>query len=238
MSFLNDTLGVLNQTDWVGCKPGVVLPVWMPQVNLTRGDTIARAIVYAMGLAYMFLGVSIIADRFMAAIEVITSQEKEIHVTDSSGNKQVVMVRYWNETVSNLTLMALGSSAPEILLSIIEILGNRFEAGDLGPNTIVGSAAYNLFVIIGYCVLVVPKGETRRIKHLRVFFVTATWSIFAYIWLYIIIAQSSPNYVDLWEATLTFLFFPLTVLTAYIVDKKIFFGNFLQVYSHIFHHLA
>ena len=55
--------------------------------------------------------------------------------------------------------MALGSSAPEILLSIIEIFGNKFEAGDLGPNTIVGSAAYNLFVIIGYCILVVPPGK-------------------------------------------------------------------------------
>ena len=30
-------------------------------------------------------------------------------------------VRVWNETVSNLTLMALGSSAPEILLSLIEV---------------------------------------------------------------------------------------------------------------------
>jgi len=38
--------------------------------------------------------------------------------------------------VSNLTLMALGSSAPEILLSIIEVVGKGFEAGDLGPNTI------------------------------------------------------------------------------------------------------
>jgi solute carrier family 8 (sodium/calcium exchanger) len=210
------------------CKPGVILPVWTPQTNITLGDTIARAVVYAVGLMYLFLGVSIIADRFMAAIEVITSQEREIHVTDSNGNKQVVMVRYWNETVSNLTLMALGSSAPEILLSIIEIFGNKFEAGDLGPNTIVGSAAYNLFVIIGYCILVVPKGETRRIKHLRVFFVTATWSVFAYIWLYLIISFFSVGEVELWEAVLTFLFFPLTVLTAYIVDKKIFFGNFLE----------
>ena len=124
--------------------------------------------------------------------------------------------------------MALGSSAPEILLSIIEIFGNHFEAGDLGPNTIVGSAAYNLFVIIGYCILVVPKGETRKIKHLRVFFVTATMSIFAYVWLYAIISFISPNVIDLWEAVLTFLFFPLTVLVAYFVDKKIFFGNFLR----------
>jgi solute carrier family 8 (sodium/calcium exchanger) len=52
----------------------------------------------------MFLGVSIISDRFMSAIEVITSQEKEIVVKDSFGEKQVVTVRIWNETVSNLTV--------------------------------------------------------------------------------------------------------------------------------------
>ena len=34
--------------------------------------------------------------------------------------------------------MALGSSSPEILLSVIEIVGNNFQSGDLGPGTIVG----------------------------------------------------------------------------------------------------
>lgn len=48
-------------------------------------------------------------------------------------------MKVWNETVANLTLMALGSSAPEILLSIIEIAKNDFKAGDLGPGTIVGT---------------------------------------------------------------------------------------------------
>ena len=86
------------------CRPGVLLPVWQPAVGLTLGDTVARSLVYGLSLMYMFLGVSIIADRFMAAIEVITSQEKEIIITDSTGTKQIVMVRYWNETVSNLTV--------------------------------------------------------------------------------------------------------------------------------------
>jgi len=140
----------------------------------------------------------------------------------------VVNVRIWNETVSNLTLMALGSSAPEIMLSVIEVVGNNFEAGDLGPGTIVGSAAFNLFVIIGLCVSVIPEGEVRQIKHLRVFFITASWSVFAYLWLYIIIAVTSPEVVELWEAILTFIFFPTTVLTAYVADRHIFFYNFLS----------
>jgi len=140
----------------------------------------------------------------------------------------VVNVRIWNETVSNLTLMALGSSAPEIMLSVIEVVGNKFEAGDLGPGTIVGSAAFNLFVIIGLCVSVIPEGEVRSIKHLRVFFITASWSVFAYLWLYIIIAVTSPEVVELWEAILTFVFFPTTVVTAYIADRHIFLYNFLS----------
>lgn len=48
----------------------------------------------------------------------------------------------------------VGSSAPEILLSVIEVFGNNFEAGDLGPGTIVGSAAFNLFVIVAICIAV------------------------------------------------------------------------------------
>jgi solute carrier family 8 (sodium/calcium exchanger) len=210
------------------CKPGVIIPMWMPQTNLSGGDKAARAIVYFVCMVFMFLGVSIIADRFMSAIEVITSKEREVTVKKSNGETQVVTVRIWNETVSNLTLMALGSSAPEILLSIIEIIGNGFEAGDLGPGTIVGSAAFNLFVIIGLCVYVIPDGEVRKIKHLPVFFVTATWSIFAYLWMYLIIAVISPGRVDVWEGVLTFIFFPITVLTAYVADRRIYFNKFLK----------
>lgn len=47
-------------------------------------------------------------------------QEKEVTITDPRGETMVTRVRVWNETVSNLTLMALGSSAPEILLSVVE----------------------------------------------------------------------------------------------------------------------
>ena len=106
---------------------------------------------------YIFVGVAIIADRFMAAIEQITSQEQDVIVRKPNGEKEIISVRIWNETVSNLTLMALGSSAPEILLSIIEIYAQGFEAGALGPGTIVGSAAFNMFVIIAILCLGCPR---------------------------------------------------------------------------------
>ena len=210
------------------CKDGLFLPMWLPQGDLSNGDKAARAIVYLLSMIYMFLGVSIVADRFMAAIEVITSKEKEVLIKKGNGETAVVSVRIWNETVSNLTLMALGSSAPEILLAVIEICHKGFLAGDLGPSTIVGSAAFNLFVIIAICVSCLPEGEVRRIKHLRVFFITATWSIFAYVWLYFILSVSSEGVVEVWEAVLTFLFFPGTVVTAYIADKKLLVYKFLS----------
>uniref|UniRef100_A0A8C6UDQ3 Solute carrier family 8 member 1b n=1 Tax=Neogobius melanostomus TaxID=47308 RepID=A0A8C6UDQ3_9GOBI len=208
------------------CVKGVILPVWEP-INPSFGDKVARATVYFVALVYMFLGVSIIADRFMASIEVITSQEKEITIKKPNGETMTTTVRLWNETVSNLTLMALGSSAPEILLSVIEIIGHGFDAGTLGPATIVGSAAFNMFVIIGLCVYVVPDGETRKIKHLRVFFVTASWSIFAYIWLYLILSVITPGVVQVWEGLLTFFFFPICVAFAWIADRRLLFYKYV-----------
>ncbi|CAK6975599.1 sodium/calcium exchanger 3 isoform X1 [Scomber scombrus] len=209
------------------CNPGIILPIWYPE-DPSMGDKIARVIVYFVALIYMFLGVSIIADRFMAAIEVITSQEREITIKRPNGETTTTTIRVWNETVSNLTLMALGSSAPEIMLSVIEVCGHDFKSGELGPSTIVGSAAFNMFVIVGICVSAIPQGEVRKIKHLRVFFITAGWSIFAYIWLYMILAVFSPNEVQVWEGLLTLAFFPICVILAYVADRRLLFYKFMH----------
>ena len=128
----------------------------------------------------------------------------------------------WNDTVANLTLMALGSSSPEILLSVIEICGNNFLAGDLGPGTIVGSAAFNLLCITAICVVAIEGNEIRRIKNFKVFLVTAGWSVFAYLWLYITLVKFTPDEVTVWEAVITFLSFPVLVVTSYMAEKNFF----------------
>lgn len=207
----------------VNCADGLVVPIWRPYTNLTGGDRFGRGLLYILLMVWLFIGVSIVSDRFMESIEMITAQEREVMVKDpKTGNNHVVVVKVWNETVANLTLMALGSSAPEILLSVIEIWAKDFKAGDLGPGTIVGSAAFNLFMIIGLCMYVIPDDEVRKIKHLRVFIVTATWSVFAYIWLYVILGPISYGIVEPWEGILTFLFFPATVWTAYVAERRLF----------------
>jgi len=174
----------------------------------------ARAVLYFALLAWCFLGVAIISDVFMTAIETITSR-REVRLLHCG---REVVVKSWNATVANLSLMALGSSAPEILLSVIETIGDNFYSGDLGPSTIVGSAAFNLLVIIAVCVFVIPVGESRTIKQLGPYFVTASFSVLAYVWLIIILAIISPDVVEVWEGVLTFCFFPLLVVIAYMAD--------------------
>ena len=96
-----------------------------------------RTFVYLFLLLWSFLGVGIVADCFMAAIEQITSKEKVVRYKGKT-----LTVKIWNATIANLTLMALGSSAPEILLSVIEIVSGDFYNGPLGPRYGSNSSGY------------------------------------------------------------------------------------------------
>jgi hypothetical protein len=100
---------------------GLFLPIGGSSNQEYKQPRPLMVVAYFMGLMWAFLGVGIISDIFMAGIEVITSQEVSVSMPD--GTKTTAKV--WNATVANLTLMALGSSAPEIILSVIEILGNE-----------------------------------------------------------------------------------------------------------------
>ena len=194
----------------------------LPIFNESYWSKETRTFLYLVTLLWCFMGVSIGADLFMCAIETITSKTKRIKVATASDDPNAfeeIEIRVWNDTVANLSLMALGSSAPEILLSIIEIVGNNFQAGALGPGTIVGSAAFNLFIITAVCIISIPEGQTRRIKLYKVFVITAFCSVFAYIWLYVVLQVTSKNEVQIWEAVLTFLMFPILVIIAFIADK-------------------
>lgn len=147
--------------------------------------------------------------------QVITAKQTTVKMPDGA----IVSVKVWNATVANLSLMALGSSAPEILLSVIEIISASFFSGELGPSTIVGSAAFNLFMIIAVCVLALPDGEVKKVEDMGVYIVTAAFSLFAYFWLLIILMGTSPNVVEAWEGIMTFAFFPVLIFLAYGADQ-------------------
>lgn len=200
----------------------LVISAFGKDVHCSAGGVI----IYMFFLMWCFLGVAIIADIFMASIETITSKEESVkqQVHKEVGSTEIIerefTVKVWNDTVANLTLMALGSSAPEILLSVIEVTSNDFYSGDLGPSTIVGSAAFNLFIIIAVCVVALPEGEKRKIADLKVFAITAVFSVVSYLWLLIILVAWTPDIVTVEEGTITFLMFPLLVGLAYAADAR------------------
>ena len=121
-------------------------------------------------LLWLFIGVGLASDTFMNSIEEITSTKKTIRLKDGSTK----LVDVWNPTVANLSLMALGSSAPEIMLALLDTIQTLGKPpGELGASTIVGSAAFNLFVISAVCVTALPVGETKKIEQTGVFAITA-----------------------------------------------------------------
>jgi len=187
----------------------------MPGISLV--NEVFLGIAYILILCYVFLGIAIIADIFMEAIEVITSKTVQVTLYDEDNNPYVVEKSFWNPTIANLTLMALGSSAPEILLSVIDTVTTLNEIpSELGPQSIVGSAAFNLLVISGVSIIAVS--EPKKILDLGVFAITGVASMIAYLWMFIVLQINTPDYVDLWEAIVTFVAFIVLVLLAYCAD--------------------
>jgi solute carrier family 8 (sodium/calcium exchanger) len=194
----------------------LVLPFAESEVEWFMG---ARTVLYGFVLAWMLLGIMLISDVFMSAIEEITGQERETTVVNAKGESEVKSVKVWNDTMANLTLMALGSSAPEILLSVVELFQQKFYSGRLGSSTIVGSAAFNLFVITAVCISAIPAGDVRYIAEVPVYCITLTWSLFAYIWVLIVVQIHTPEMIDLGEALLTLGFMPMLLAMAFAADK-------------------
>jgi len=226
MSCGNNTYEAWSCPVYYQCSKGCLGTLFLPIINESEWSAGLRGFFYFVAMIWCFMGVAIAADLFMCAIEIITSKTKKIRVaTEGDGGEgggyEEIEIRVWNDTVANLSLMALGSSAPEILLSIIEIVGNNFEAGELGPGTIVGSAAFNLLVITACCVMAIPDGQVKRINSFGVFLTTAFFSVFAYIWMFIVLQVSSKGEVEIWEAAVTFLLFAVLVILAYIADKEL-----------------
>ena len=214
----NHTKGFITLYEDVCFKSWLLVPGQLLWSDWTQGC------LYVCAILYLFIGIAIAADSFMMSIEMITSKKRIIYTYDRMTQQRVAKeVFVWNETISNLTLMALGSSAPEILISVFETLATLSDTKpkeSLGLFTIIGSASYNLIVITAICVMVLPAGTSKNINEFGVFLITSFWSVFAYCWLLFVIRWNSPSIIELWEAVLTLLFFPALVISAWMQDKS------------------
>ncbi|XP_022106970.1 sodium/potassium/calcium exchanger 4-like [Acanthaster planci] len=88
-------------------------------------------VLHFMCVIYMFVALAIVCDDYF-----VSSLEK---ICERLG---------FSHDVAGATFMAAGSSAPELFTSIIGVF---IAKGDVGVGTIVGSAVFNILVIIGLC---------------------------------------------------------------------------------------
>jgi hypothetical protein len=88
-------------------------------------------VLHLVATLYVFLGIAIVCDDFFVeALERISSALK------------------LSDDVAGATFMAAGSSAPELAVAVVSTL-LASEPGDEGLGTIVGSAVFNIMVIVG-----------------------------------------------------------------------------------------
>lgn len=80
-------------------------------------------------MLFMFFGLAIVVDDFLVpSLEALC---KQLHLL---------------EDVAGATLMAAGSSAPELCMGLLAVFWTKY---DIGIGTIMGSAIFNILVIIG-----------------------------------------------------------------------------------------
>ena len=60
----------------------------------------------------------------------------------------------------------------------------------VGPGTLVGSAACDLFLIHAMCIIIPKRGAIKKVADRNVWAVELVWSLWAYVWLYIILLVS------------------------------------------------
>lgn len=80
-----------------------------------------------------------------------------VHSRFSVAMEKIVELSQMNEDVAGATLMAIGTSLPEVLSGVIGVFVPG--AGDTGLGTVVGSLVFNMLVITGCCVALFPKAH-------------------------------------------------------------------------------
>nr|XP_023659415.1 sodium/potassium/calcium exchanger 3-like isoform X2 [Paramormyrops kingsleyae] len=114
------------------CAGFALPPVEFPDDVFTTEERRRGAmLLHVFCAVYMFYALAIICDEYF-----VPSLEK------ISENLQL------SQDVAGATFMAAGSSAPELFTSLIGVFITK---GDVGVGTIIGSAVFNILVIIGIC---------------------------------------------------------------------------------------
>jgi len=167
------------------------------------------ATLWVFFLLYLFVGIYVICDYyFVPSLEVIGDRLQ------------------WSESIQGATLMAAGSSFPEFLTALFGVL--FFTDENPGPATNIGSAVFNICIIISFSILFLPKQtpDTSAGYHLHpvAFSRDCFFFIIAAIESYVFFEFSSPGELE-WIETLTMtLTYAAYIAAVFFTDRYIEFA--------------
>jgi Ca2+/Na+ antiporter len=96
--------------------------------SLESSEPVLAVFLYFIGVLYSFVGLAVVCDEYFVASLTIISDALNL-----------------SEDVAGATFMASASSAPELFTNVVDTFG---ESTNIGVGTIVGSAMFNILVII------------------------------------------------------------------------------------------
>eukprot|EP00288_Rhodomonas_lens_P012835 CAMPEP_0177702356 /NCGR_PEP_ID=MMETSP0484_2-20121128/7092_1 /TAXON_ID=354590 /ORGANISM="Rhodomonas lens, Strain RHODO" /LENGTH=274 /DNA_ID=CAMNT_0019213633 /DNA_START=156 /DNA_END=976 /DNA_ORIENTATION=- len=112
------------------------VPAYADPLFLKTG---ASFCVYFVGCVWILLGLRVVSERYFAqTINGIIAKYKV------------------PRNIAGATLMAAGTSAPELIASLVSVfLSSKVETG---AGTVIGSVIFNQLVVVGLCIVVSPNG--------------------------------------------------------------------------------
>lgn len=121
------------------------------------------------------------------------------------------MARRWNvsEMVIGLTVVAMGTSMPEFVVSFFSALDG---SADMSIGNVVGSNVFNTLLIVGFSAIMISMSLTKKLLTRDILFV-----IYASL---ILVALSHDGVLNRWEALVLLMCFGMYMLYSYYVSKQ------------------
>lgn len=143
------------------------------------------SVFFAIGVLYMFVAIAIVCDDFFVpALEEISSPH---HMN-------------LDKDVAGATLMAAGGSAPELFTNLF----GTFTESNIGFGTIIGSATFNVLLVIAMCSIFAKEVLDLTWWPL---FRDASYYAVGLVVLALFVGVNSPGEIEIWEAVVLFLMY-------------------------------
>lgn len=120
------------------------------------------------------------------------------------------VARRWHvsEMIIGLTVVAMGTSMPEFVVSLFSALGG---SADMSVGNVVGSNIFNVLVIVGVSSIFIPMSLTRKLLVRDILFVIYSSLI--------LVALSQDGDINRWEALVLLMCFSMYMMYSYNAAK-------------------